>query len=183
MTSYLSSVKKQFEYYKSLGEKTFEQLSFQELKKEFSTDSNSIAIIVKHLSGNMLSRWTNFLTEDGEKTWRHRDNEFVDSLASREEFVLIWNKGWDCLLSTVNSLTNEDLSKIICIRNEGHTVVEAINRQLMHYAYHIGQIVLIGKQIKSEQWNSLSIPKGESSAYNNIKFSKEKGVHHFTDDV
>lgn len=183
MTSYLSSVKKQFEYYKSLGEKTFEQLSFQELKKEFSTDSNSIAIIVKHLSGNMLSRWTNFLTEDGEKTWRHRDNEFVDSLASREEFVLIWNKGWDCLLSTVNSLTNEDLSKIIYIRNEGHTVVEAINRQLMHYAYHIGQIVLIGKQIKSEQWKSLSIPKGESSAYNNIKFSNEKGVQHFTDEV
>lgn len=183
MDNYLVSVIKQFEYYKSLGDKTFEQLTFEELKKEFATDSNSIAIIVKHLSGNMLSRWTNFLIEDGEKAWRHRNSEFEDAFISKEELIVNWNHGWNCLFEAIKPLNKNDLGLIIYIRNEDHTVTEAINRQLAHYSYHIGQIVFLGKLIKGENWQSLSIPKGESSKYNKDKFGKEKGLRHFTDDL
>lgn len=183
MDSYLVSIIKQFEYYKSLGDKTFEQLTFEELKKEFATDSNSIAIIVKHLVGNMLSRWTNFLSEDGEKIWRIRDSEFEDTYNSKEEIIENWNKGWKCLFDAIKPLNENDLDRIIYIRNEGHTVTEAVNRQLAHYSYHIGQIVFLGKLIKGENWKSLSIPKGNSSKYNTEKFSKEKGRRHFTDDL
>ncbi len=182
-TSYLESAIKQFEYYKSLGDKTFEQLQFKELQKEFVEDSNSISIIVNHLVGNMLSRWTHFLTEDGEKTWRQRDLEFIDSYKSKEELITSWNKGWACLFEAIRPLSNSDLEHIIYIRNQGHTITEAINRQLCHYAYHVGQIVFIGKLIKGEQWRSLSIPKGGSSKYNQEKFSKEKGRGHFTDEL
>ena len=183
MKTYLASSIKQFEYYKSLGDKTFAQLSFEELQKEFVQDSNSISIIVKHIVGNMLSRWTNFLTEDGEKDWRHRDNEFIDSFQSKEELIEAWNKGWDCLFSAIKSLSESDLERIIYIRNQGHTVIEAINRQMMHYAYHIGQIVYLGKLIKGEKWESLSIPKGKSKDYNKDKFQKDKGRRHFTDNL
>lgn len=183
MGSYLSSAIKQFEYYKSLGDKSFEQLTFDELKKEFATDSNSISIIVKHIVGNMLSRWTNFLTEDGEKTWRHRDSDFEDSYNSKEELIQNWNNGWKCLFDALKLLNDSDLNRIIYIRNEGHTVIEAINRQLAHYSYHVGQIVFLGKLTKGKNWQSLSIPKANSSNYNTKKFNKEKGIRHFTDDV
>lgn len=146
-------------------------------------DANSISIIVKHMVGNMLSRWTNFLTEDGEKTWRNRDNEFVGSYQTKEEIIASWESGWHCLFSAINPLREEDLERIIYIRNGGHTVVEAINRQLAHYAYHVGQIVFLGKLIKGDEWQSLSIPKGESSKYNQEKFSQEKSKRHFTDDL
>ncbi len=135
-TSFLSSIIKQFEYYKLLGDKTLSQLTFEELQKEFETDSNSIAIIVKHLVGNMLSRWTNFLDEDGEKTWRNRDQEFIDSYNSKDELLEAWHTGWDCLFQAIRPLKESDLERIIFIRNQGHTVTEAINRQLAHYAYH-----------------------------------------------
>ncbi|WP_299127850.1 DUF1572 family protein [uncultured Winogradskyella sp.] len=181
--SYLSSVLKQFEYYKNLGDKTIEQLKIEELKKEFVKDSNSISIIVKHIAGNMLSRWTNFLTEDGEKEWRKRDLEFVDTLETKTAIVNYWDKGWCCLFKAIKPLTNEDLDKIIYIRNQGHTVTEAINRQMMHYAYHIGQIVYLGKLIKGENWQSLSIPKGQSQNYNTLKFSNNKTQRHFTEDL
>jgi len=183
MNSYLPSVLKQFEYYKSLGDKTLEQLTFEDLQREFAEDSNSIAIIVKHLAGNMRSRWTNFLTEDGEKEWRQRDDEFIDSFTSKEELITTWNAGWQCLFDAIEPLQVSDLSRIVYIRNQGHTVTEAINRQMMHYAYHIGQIVFLGKLIKGSRWKSLSIPKGKSSEYNKNQFSKEKGKRHFTDDV
>ncbi|APY06981.1 hypothetical protein BWZ20_01120 [Winogradskyella sp. J14-2] len=183
MNNYIESSIKQFEYYKSLGDKTFAQLTFDELKRELSEDSNSISIIVKHLVGNMLSRWTNFLTEDGEKEWRQRDEEFIDSFTSKEEFLANWNKGWDCLFGSMKSLTDEDLERLIYIRNQGHTVVEAVNRQMMHYAYHVGQIVFLGKLIKGKRWQSLSIPKGKSKDYNKEKFSKDKGKRHFTEDL
>ncbi len=183
MESYLVSSIKQFEYYKSLGDKTLNLFSIEELKKEFVKDSNSIAIIVKHLSGNMLSRWTNFLTEDGEKEWRQRDLEFVDTYNSKAHIIADWNKGWACLFEAIRPLTNADLERIIYIRNQGHTVTEAINRQLAHYAYHIGQLVFLGKLLKEETWQSLSIAKGASKSYNKEKFSKEKGKRHFTDDV
>lgn len=183
MDSYLASIVKQFEYYKSLGDKTFENLSLDELQKEFVTDSNSISIIVNHIAGNMLSRWTNFLTEDGEKAWRHRDLEFEEKFTSKEELINYWNKGWDCLFSAITPLTTKDLEHIIYIRNQGHTVTEAINRQLAHYSYHIGQIVFLGKLLQEENWTSLSIPKGDSIKYNKKKFSKEKGRRHFTEDL
>ncbi|WP_100611494.1 DUF1572 family protein [Confluentibacter lentus] len=182
-SSFLTSAVKQFEYYKSLGEKTFNQLSFEELKMEFAENSNSIVIIVKHLVGNMLSRWTHFLTEDGEKEWRQRDLEFEDTYTSKEDLLTDWNKGWNFLFSALNELTEADLERIIYIRNQEHTVTEAINRQLAHYPYHIGQIVFLGKLIKGKDWQSLSISKGNSKKYNEEKFSKEKGRRHFTDDL
>jgi len=180
--SYLESVKKQFLYYKMLGEKAIAQLEPDQLFVTLNEDTNSIATIVKHVSGNMLSRWTDFLTSDGEKEWRNRDSEFENDLQSKEEVLLIWNKGWDCLLNTLNSLNPEQLSDIIYIRNEGHTVIEAINRQLAHYPYHIGQIVFYAKQLKKGDWDSLSIPKNKSGNYNAEKFAKEKEIKNFTDD-
>lgn len=181
-TDYLESVKKQLEYYKMLGEKTFEQLTEDQLFWHYNEDSNSIATIVKHLWGNMLSRWTDFLTTDGEKEWRNRDTEFENDITTKEEMIAKWNEGWNCLLKTLNSLTTQDLQKIIYIRNQGHTVTEAINRQLAHYPYHIGQIVFIGKMLAKNGWVSLSIPKGNSKTYNADKFSKPKQRKHFTDE-
>lgn len=183
VNSYLTSVKKQIVYYKSLGDKTFEQLTEEQLFYQFNEESNSIAIIVKHIAGNMLSRWTNFFTEDGEKEWRNRDNEFVNDFKSKQDVLAYWEKGWKCFLETIQSLKDEDLERIIYIRNQGHTVVEAINRQICHYPYHIGQIVFLGKMIKNENWKSLSIPKDASKAYNTDKFSKEKTRKHFTEDL
>lgn len=182
-SSYLSSVTKQFKYYKSLGDKTIQQLTFEEIQWQPHEDSNSIAIIAKHIVGNMLSRWTNFLTEDGEKTWRQRDDEFIDSFNTYEDLIAAWENGWLCLFNAIAPLKTEDLERIIYIRNQGHTVTEAINRQLSHYAYHVGQLVFIGKLIKGENWKSLSVPKGKSSEYNKDKFSKEKGKRHFTDGL
>jgi hypothetical protein len=183
MTTYLTSIKKQFTYYKSLGDSTMAQVTNKQLFYQYNEESNSIAILVKHLSGNMLSRWTDFLTSDGEKEWRKRDEEFNNSIKTKEELLLIWEKGWTCLFEAINSLSDDDLSKEIYIRNMGHSVTEAINRQLSHYAYHIGQIVFIGKLVTNENWKSLSIPKGNSKAYNADKFNKPKRTEHFTDDL
>lgn len=180
--SYLESIKKQFLYYKMLGEKSIDQLEPQQLFVSLNEDTNSIATIIKHISGNMLSRWTDFLTSDGEKEWRNRDAEFENDLQSKEEVLEIWNKGWDCFLGALNGLNPEQLSDIIYIRNEGHTVIEAINRQLAHYPYHVGQIVFYAKQLKSGDWDSLSIPKNKSGNYNAEKFAKEKEIKNFTDD-
>lgn len=180
--SYLESVKKQFLYYKTLGEKAMGQLEPEQLFVSINKDTNSIATIVKHLSGNMLSRWTDFLTSDGEKEWRNRDAEFEETIETKEELLANWNKGWDCFLDNLNSLQAEQLSQIIYIRNEGHTLIEAINRQLAHYPYHIGQIVFYAKMLKNSEWTSLSIPKNKSNSYNSEKFSKEKSTQHFTDD-
>lgn len=183
MSDYLSNIKKQFHYYKSLGEKTFEQIPEEKLFWQINNESNSIAMIVKHLNGNMLSRWTDFLTTDGEKEWRKRDEEFEDDITTKKELINKWTEGWICLFKAIGQLKEEDLDKEIYIRNMGHTVSEAINRQLAHYPYHIGQIVFIGKIIQNESWNSLSIPKGKSKAYNQEKFSKQKRKEHFTDDL
>lgn len=179
---YLECVKKQFEYYKMLGDKTFSQLQDEKLFRQFNSDSNSIATIVKHLWGNMLSRWTDFLTSDGEKDWRNRDAEFENDILTRHELLEKWEAGWACLFNALKSLTEEDLHKVIYIRNQGHTVMEAINRQLAHYSYHVGQIVFIGKMAADNNWISLSIPKGNSSAYNAEKFSKPKQKGHFSDE-
>jgi hypothetical protein len=169
--SYLESVKK-----------AMDQLEPEQLFTAINEDTNSIAAIVKHISGNMLSRWTDFLTSDGEKEWRNRDAEFENDLQSKEEVLEIWNKGWNCLENALESLKPEQLSDIIYIRNEGHTVIEAINRQLAHYPYHVGQIVFYAKQLKKSSWESLSIPKNKSGNYNAEKFAKEKEIKNFTDD-
>jgi hypothetical protein len=181
-TSYLESVNKQFLYYKMLGEKAMEQLEPEQLFVAVNDDTNSIAVIVKHLSGNMLSRWTDFLTTDGEKETRNRDAEFENDLHTKEEVLTSWNVGWDCFLAALDSLQPEQLSEIIYIRNEGHTVIEAINRQLAHYPYHIGQIVFYAKQLKNSEWNSLSIPKNKSNSYNTSKFAQEKAIKNFTEE-
>ncbi|GGF17352.1 DUF1572 family protein [Flavobacterium limi] len=180
--SYLESVKKQFLYYKMLGEKSIDQLEPEQLFIALNEDTNSIATIIKHISGNMLSRWTDFLTSDGEKEWRNRDAEFENDLQSKEEVLETWNKGWKVFFDALNNLKPEQLSDIIYIRNEGHTAIEAINRQLAHYPYHIGQIVFYSKQLKNSAWNSLSIPKNKSGNYNAEKFAKEKEIKNFTDD-
>jgi len=179
---YLESAKKQFAYYKMLGDQTFEQLNDAQLFWQANTESNSIAMIVKHLYGNMLSRWTDFLTTDGEKEWRNRDAEFENDLKDKADLIDRWNKGWECLLNAIDSLNPDDLNKEIYIRNQGHTVTEAINRQLAHYPYHVGQIVFIGKILCNENWRSLSIPKGKSAAFNAEKFSKAPNKQHFTDE-
>ena len=179
---YLESVKKQMLYYKTIGEKAIEQLEPEQLFISVNEDTNSIATIIKHLSGNMLSRWTDFLTTDGEKDWRNRDSEFETTLQSKEELLKEWNKGWECFFNAIESLQPEQLSQIIYIRNEGQTALDAINRQLAHYPYHIGQIVFYAKMLKKSEWTSLSIPKNKSNNYNSEKFSQEKSIKNFTDD-
>jgi Protein of unknown function (DUF1572) len=173
-SSYLSSVAAQFSMYRSLGEKTIAQLQDEMLFWQYNSESNSIATIVKHMAGNMLSRWTDIFNTDGEKEWRNRDAEFLNDLNSRDELMALWNSGWDRLFETLNSLQESDLEKIIYIRNEAHTVMEAINRQLAHYSSHIGQIIYIGKMVCNEEWKSLSIPRNRSDEFNQEKFSKGK---------
>lgn len=179
---YLESSKRLFLYYKTIAEKAIEQLEEEQLFFIANEDTNSIAIIVQHLAGNMLSRWTDFLTTDGEKESRNRDGEFEENYNSKAELMTFWNRGWNCLFETLNSLEAEQLSEIVYIRQEGHTVMDAINRQLAHYPYHIGQIVFYAKMLKKSDWTSLSIPKNKSKDYNADKFSKEKSLKHFTDD-
>ena len=179
---YLESVKKQMLYYKTIAEKAIEQLSEEQLFVSVNEDTNSIANIVKHMSGNMISRWTDFLTSDGEKPWRERDTEFESFKTSKKDLLEIWDKGWECFFNAINSLEPEQLSQIIYIRNEGQTALDAINRQLAHYPYHIGQIVFYAKMLKKGDWDSLSIAKNKSNDYNSDKFSKDKSIKHFTDD-
>jgi len=158
-TAFLESAIKRFREYKTLGDKTFAQLSGKDLFFQPNEASNSIAIIIQHLHGNMLSRWTNFLSEDGEKDWRHRDEEFEGQDLSSEQLIQQWEEGWMLLLKTLESLTAEDLLKQVTIRQQPLTVIDAINRQLAHYSTHVGQIVYLGKWIRGNQWTSLSIPK------------------------
>ena len=180
--NYLESIKKQFAYYKLLGEKTFSQLDDDALFWQFNSESNSIAIIINHLCGNMLSRWTDFLTSDGEKDWRNREEEFEDIIKTKEELLAKWEEGWTCLFTAINSVNTTNFETEVYIRNQGHSIVEALNRQLAHYAYHVGQITFIGKMALGENWQSLSIPKGGSKVYNQEKFTKDKHKAHFTDE-
>lgn len=169
---YLTVVHERFKALKGLGDKTIARLSVEELHWTIHESSNSVAILIRHMSGNMISRWTDFLTSDGEKSNRNRDAEFMDSTATKEELLAIWESGWDVLFHTLEQLSAEQLLLTIYIRGEAHTVMEAIERQVAHYAMHVGQILFIGKQIKQDEWESLSIPKGQSSAYNDTMFNK-----------
>lgn len=179
---FLESSKRLFLYYKTIAEKAIDQIDEDQLFFSANEDTNSIAIIMQHLAGNMLSRWTDFLTTDGEKDWRNRDGEFEENYKTKASLLAFWNKGWDCLFDAINSLHPEQLSEVIYIRKEGHTVMDAINRQLAHYPYHIGQIVFYAKMLKQTDWNSLSIPKNKSNEYNTDKFAKEKSIRNFTDN-
>ncbi|MGB3063719.1 DUF1572 family protein [Sphingobacterium thalpophilum] len=174
MDNFLASSLKQFRDFKSLGDRTFSQLNDEQLFWQFNASSNSVAHIVKHLHGNMLSRWTDFLHSDGEKAGRNRDMEFENTDMSRQELLGLWERGWECLFEALEALSTQDLSKTILIRGEEHTVLEAVHRQLAHYPYHVGQIVYIGKMCLDEQWASLSIPKGRSENYNQEKFAQKK---------
>jgi len=163
---FINASAKRMRYYKELGEKTFEQLNDTDFHFQPSSESNSIAVMIQHIVGNMLSRFTNFLTEDGEKDWRNRDDEFEVHNYSKQQLIDLWNKGWKCFLDVLESLKEDDLMKTITIRKEQLSVTDAIIRQLAHYPYHIGQIVYVGRLIKNENWKNLSIPKGNSQAFN-----------------
>ena len=170
----MNSVEKEFletsvrrmKYYKELGEKTFDQLNDADFHFQPTSESNSIAVMIQHMAGNMLSRFTNLLTEDGEKPWRERDDEFEEHTYTKQQLVEIWDKGWKCFFDAMQSLNDEDLMKQVSIRNEKLSAIDAIIRQLAHYPYHIGQIVYVGRIIKNDNWKNLSIPKGNSQAYN-----------------
>jgi hypothetical protein len=170
--AYLKSVDKEFRLYKSLGEKTFVQLTDEDIHWKYQQYDNSIAVIVKHLVGNMLSRFTDFLTEDGEKPWRQREAEFEDTYATKKEMLAAWEKGWKCLFGALTNLNAHNFNGTVRIRNEEHTVVAALNRQLGHYANHVGQILMLGKMIKGADWISPSIARGGSEAFNKAMFRK-----------
>lgn len=160
-TIFLQSAVKRLGYYKELGDKTLAVLNDADLHYQPNEESNSIAIIIQHVSGNMLSRWTDFLTSDGEKEWRNRDQEFEIIPLTKEQLVAMWEKGWSVCLGAINSLTEDDLLKTIYIRQEPLSVIDAINRQLAHYPYHVGQIIYMAKMIRNEKWESLSIPRNK----------------------
>jgi len=180
---FLESSIKLFRYYKKLGEGAIAQLTDEEILRKPNEASNSIALIVHHLSGNMLSRWTDFLTSDGEKTWRNREAEFDQSYPDKATMMKAWEEGWTCLFNALGNLKSDDLSRIIYIRNEGQSVLEAIQRQLAHYSSHVGQILFQAKVMKRADFKSLSIPKGESNVFNKDKFSQDKSRKHFTDGL
>jgi Protein of unknown function (DUF1572) len=171
---YLESAIKRFLTYKTLGDMTFAQLEEKDFYYVPSEESNSIAVIIQHMHGNMVSRWTNFLTEDGEKEGRNRDEEFSPPSATKQELITLWEKGWRVLLESLRSLREEDLLKTITIRHEPLIVIDAVNRQLAHYPHHVGQIVYLGKMIRDAHWQSLSIAKGASKAFNTGMKEKHK---------
>ncbi len=173
--NYLEDVLKTFQGYKKLAERALEQISQEEFFQTIDAEANSIGLVVKHIAGNLISRWTDFLTTDGEKPDRNRDTEFENIGDTRESLMEYWEGGWTTLFDAVKPLRPEDLARTVTIRGEEHTVVEAINRQLTHYAYHIGQIVLLAKHFRSSDWKTLSVPKNRSAEFN--KFLSEKSGH------
>jgi hypothetical protein len=180
---YLTSAKQQFDYYKVVGEKTFAQLTDEELLWQYNEESNSVAVIVNHLWGNMKSRWTDFLTTDGEKEWRERDLEFESVIKTKDELIEKWEEGWTCLFSGLETVNETNFNAKIYIRNQEHSLMKAITRQLAHCAYHVGQIVYIAKMIKSDSWQSLTIPKGKTAEFNKEKFSRGKHSGPLADDL
>jgi len=165
-TFYIEDSLSLFHYYKKLSEGAMEQLSDEQLFVALDEEMNSIAIIVKHMAGNMRSRWTDFLTSDGEKPDRNRDSEFVAPPSTRKELMQVWNDGWQRIFQALEPLSNGDLERKVFIRGEAHSVMQAINRQIAHYAYHCGQIVFLAKHLKGNSWKSLSVPRNKSAEFN-----------------
>ena len=165
-TSYIEDSIGLFRHYKKLADGALAQVTDDQMHALLDEDANSIAIIVKHMAGNMKSRWTDFLTSDGEKSWRNRDDEFERPPATRQALLQLWEEAWDCLFAALQSLTDADLGRSVLIRGEAHSVMQAINRQIAHYSYHCGQIVLLAKHFQHAQWKSLSVPRGRSAEFN-----------------
>ncbi|MGA2206495.1 MAG: DUF1572 domain-containing protein [Terracidiphilus sp.] len=165
-TSYVQDALSLFRYYKRLAERAMEQVTDEQLFAVLDREANSIAIIVKHMAGNMRSRWTDFLTTDGEKPSRDRDSEFVDPPSKRKDLLATWEDGWNRLFTALEPLTDADLGRTVTIRGEAHSVMQAINRQLAHYPHHVGQIVLLAKHFACDRWQSLSVPRNKSAEFN-----------------
>jgi uncharacterized damage-inducible protein DinB len=165
-TSYLTDSLALFRYYKKLAEEAMKQVADAQLQIVLDPEMNSIAQTVKHMTGNMRSRWTDFLNSDGEKPDRQRDSEFVDPPATREKLLALWEQGWQLVFQALEPLTDADLARTVFIRGEAHSVMQAVNRQIAHYAYHCGQIVLLAKHFRSQEWQSLSVPRNKSGEFN-----------------
>ena len=165
-TSYLTDSLAVFRYYKTLAERAMAQVTDEQLYAVLDGEMNSIAVIMKHMAGNMRSRWTDFLTSDGEKPDRQRDTEVIDPPATRDALLALWEAGWQCVFEALEPLSEPDLQRIVTIRGEAHSVMQAINRQVAHYSYHSGQIVLLAKHFKHDEWKSLSIPRRKSAEFN-----------------
>jgi Protein of unknown function (DUF1572) len=161
-TSYLEDSQALFRYYRQLAERAMEQVTDEQLFATLDEEMNSIGIVVKHMAGNMRSRWTDFLTTDGEKPNRDRDTEFLDPPATREALLKLWEDGWMCVFRALEPLSDADLGRTVTIRGEAHSVLQAINRQVAHYAYHVGQIVMLAKHFSHDRWESLSVPRNRS---------------------
>ena len=173
-TSYLQDSLALFRYYKKLAERAMDQVSDEQLFLTLDDEANSIAIVVKHMAGNMRSRWTDFLTTDGEKPNRERDTEFVAPPATREALLQVWEDGWNCVFRAIEPLSESDLARTVTIRGEPHSVMQAVNRQVAHYSHHIGQIVLLAKHFAHDRWQSLSIPRNRSMDFNRQVAAGEK---------
>jgi hypothetical protein len=172
---YLEEVRRQFRGHKRLGEDAMAQLKDEEFLVTLDPESNSIALIVKHLAGNMRSRFTDFLTSDGEKPDRNRDQEFeIGELSTRPQLMLLWEEGWNVVFAAIDGLQADDLRRTVTIRQQPHTVLQALNRQLAHYAYHVGQIVFLAKHLRSKDWKSLSVPRGKSEEFNRQMTEKHR---------
>ena len=165
-TSYTEDARAIFRQYKKLGEGAMAQVADEDLTRTLDPEMNSIAILVKHMAGNMLSRWTDFLTSDGEKPTRNRDSEFEEPPATRGELMALWERGWACLFAALDPLTDADLGRTVTIRGEAHWVIQAINRQVAHYSYHCGQIVMLAKHFQSANWKTLSVARKQSAEFN-----------------
>ena len=172
-TSHIEDSIAVFHYYKRLAERAMAQVADDQLFAVLDGEANSIAIIVKHMAGNMRSRWTDFLTTDGEKPTRNRDSEFVDPPATRVALLREWEHGWATMFRALEQLTDADMARTITIRGEAHSVMQAINRQLAHYPYHVGQIVLLAKHFASDRWESLSVPRNRSEEFNRRVAARE----------
>jgi Protein of unknown function (DUF1572) len=172
-TSYVEDSIAIFRYYKKLTERAIAQVPDEHLLTVLDPEMNSIAVIIKHMAGNMRSRWIDFLTSDGEKPNRNRDTEFVDPPATRDALLAMWNEGWECMFNALAPLTEQDLARSVTIRGEAHSAMQAINRQMAHYSYHCGQIVMLAKHFSSANWQSLTVPRGESEEFNRRVLSRE----------
>ena len=165
-TSYIRDSLSVFRHYKTLADRAMEQVRDEDLFAALDGESNSIAVIVKHMAGNMLSRWTDFLTSDGEKPTRDRDSEFVDPPATRAALLKMWEEGWACMFAALEPLTDADLERTVTIRGEPHSVMQAVNRQVAHYSYHVGQIVFLAKHLAGDRWQALTVPRNKSAEFN-----------------
>ena len=174
-TSYLEDSIELFRYYKKLAERAMGQVTDEQLFAALDEEANSIAVVVKHMAGNMRSRWTDFLTTDGEKPDRNRDSEFVDPPATRQALLQLWEDGWARVFQALEPLSDADLSRTVTIRGEAHSVMQAINRQIAHYAHHVGQIVLLAKHYAHDHWQSLTIPRNRSADFNRKVAAGEAG--------